>query len=150
MEKNYQSSPHGALRESIGTKIDTSLVPYELIVLAACGMNHGAEKYAPNNYRAGFKLTQLLGSIERHNRAMMVGEVIDGRSGLPHVALLASSVAMLCENWMNGTVIDDVAHVGREDSTANIAVRAEHISKHAEFLRGDGGVGRDAVVLGRR
>ena len=37
-EKNYGTSPTGAMRESIGTKISTHLVPYELTLAAAVGI----------------------------------------------------------------------------------------------------------------
>jgi hypothetical protein len=99
-EKKFNSAPTGALREGIGTKIDTTLVPHELIVLAAVGLNYGAEKYAPRNFEKGFRLSDLSNSIDRHNRAMMAGETTDPDSGLPHVALLTSSVAMLAFCYM--------------------------------------------------
>jgi hypothetical protein len=101
----YAASPNGALHESIGTKIDTTLVPYELVLQAAIGLNYGAGKYTARNFEADFTLAQLCGSIERHNKALMDGEILDADSGHLHVSLLASSVAMLCHNWMQGRII---------------------------------------------
>lgn len=86
----------GAMRESIGTKVDTHLVPYEYIMAAAVGLNYGARaKYGKHNYLKGLSKVDLLNSIDRHNRALMAGKLTDEDSGLPHHILLASSTAML-------------------------------------------------------
>ena len=98
----------GAIRESIGTKIDTTLVPYELTCAAAVGLNYGASKYAARNYEKGLSETQLLASIERHTRAIMDGETMDGDSGIPHYCLLTSSVAMYVSTLTRGTMISDL------------------------------------------
>lgn len=95
------------MRESLGTKINTALVPYEFICAAAVGLNYGAEKYAPNNYMKGLPITELCMSVERHNRAIMAGERVDADSGLQHCDLLASSCAMLVHTLLNGTGLDD-------------------------------------------
>ena len=104
-------APSGALRASIGTKIDTKLVPYALICYAAAGLNYGADKYSPRNFEKGFPLSSLLMSIERHMRALMNGEEYDSGvngSQLPHVVMLASSIAMLCENHESGSLEIDI------------------------------------------
>lgn len=103
----FNQTESGAMREAIGTKIDTTLVPYELIVAVAIGLNYGREKYGARNYEKGLSYSALTGSIERHNKAIMDGEFFDAPSGLPHYTLLASSVAMLCNNIMQGTIIQD-------------------------------------------
>lgn len=103
----YGTSATGAQRESIGTKIATTLVPYELIAMAAVGLNYGAEKYAPRNFEKGLSITQLTESLKRHVWALENGEDYDAESGLPHVALIASCTAMLCHNVMQKVVIDD-------------------------------------------
>lgn len=107
MENKFGTSASGAMRESIGTKIDTALVPYEAVIAIATGLNYGADKYAERNYEKGLSYRQLCASIERHNKALLDGEEIDRSSGLPHFVLLASSIAMLCHNIMQGVVIDD-------------------------------------------
>ena len=106
--KNYGTSSTGAMRESIGTKISTHLVPYELTLAAAVGLNYGEKKYAARNFERGLPATGLLGSIERHTKAIMDGEFLDGPSGLPHYCLLASSVAMFVHNTVNGKLVDDL------------------------------------------
>lgn len=98
----------GAKRESIGTKTQTHLVPYEAILAIARGLNYGAEKYGAGNYKLGLSMLDLLMSVERHCRALMNGEWIDGDSQLKHVDMLASSVAVLCQNTSSGAVIWDV------------------------------------------
>lgn len=106
-KRDYEAEATGAVRESINTKIDTTLVPYELTACAAIGLNYGAEKYDARNFEKGLSYRTLCGSIERHNKALLDGEDYDAESGLPHVVLLASSIAMLCHNWMQGVVIDN-------------------------------------------
>lgn len=108
-DKLFATAPTGAMRESIGTKTQTHLVPYELILCAAAGLNYGANKYTPRNFERGLSYLDLCMSIERHNRAIMDGEIYDSDSGLPHECLLASSVAMLCHNILQGVIVDDRA-----------------------------------------
>lgn len=103
----YSSRETGAMRESIGTKTSTRLVPYELTIAAAIGLNYGEQKYGARNFEKGLAYSDLLGSIERHTEALKAGEFVDEDSGVCHFHLLASSVAMLCHNIMQGVVIDD-------------------------------------------
>ena len=98
----------GAARDALTSKIQTHLVPFELIAFAAIGLNYGAEKYAPRNFEQGLPLSAHLNSIDRHTRALMAGEVVDTDSGLLHVHLLASSIAMLAHNWANGVCENDI------------------------------------------
>lgn len=112
------------MRESLGTKINTALVPYEFICAAAVGLNYGAEKYAPNNYMKGLPITELCMSVERHNRAIMRGEWIDKASGLRHLDLLSSSCAMLVNTLLNGTGIDDT-NCGTPQTIEEISAAAQ-------------------------
>lgn len=105
----YHSTKTGAQRQSIGTKINTDLVPYELIVSAAVGLGLGKIKYSSRNFEKGLSYNSLLGSVERHYKAILDGEERDVDTGIPHYMLLASSVAMLCHNIMQGVIIDDRA-----------------------------------------
>lgn len=106
-KKQYGTSATGAVRESIGTKIPTNLVPYELTAAAALGLNYGAGKYDAHNFKKGLSYTDLLESIKRHVAALERHETVDEDSGLPHWVLLCSSVAMLAHNVAQGKVIDD-------------------------------------------
>jgi hypothetical protein len=99
----------GAQRESIGTKIDTDLVPFELIVAAAVGLGLGEYKYAARNFEKGLSYRSLINSLERHCKALKDGEEIDTDTGIPHYMLIASSTAMLVHNVMQKVIIDDRA-----------------------------------------
>lgn len=99
----------GAKRESIGTKIDTDLVPFELIAAAAVGLGLGEYKYAARNFEKGLSYRSLINSLERHCKALKDGEEFDADTGIPHYMLIASSTAMLVHNIMQGVIIDDRA-----------------------------------------
>ncbi len=123
----FPSRETGAQRASINSKIDTSLVPFELIAMAAVGLNYGAEKYTPHNFEKGLHMSDLLNSIDRHNRALMAGECYDEDSNLPHLALLASSVAMLCHNVLSGAVVNDITPRLDNHSVAGISTSAQNM-----------------------
>ena len=126
----FPSRETGAQRASINSKIDTSLVPFELIAMAAVGLNYGAEKYAPRNFEQGLHMSDLLNSIDRHNRALMAGEAIDEDSDLPHLALLASSIAMLCHNVLSGVVVNDITPRMDNHSVADISECAQNMLRN--------------------
>lgn len=126
----------GAMRESIGTKIDTTLVPYELILAAAVGLNHGKVRYAARNWEKGLTDVDLLMSIERHLRALMDGEVIDSRSGIPHVCLLASSVAMYTASHDREIMLNELAEpVERGQNIADLAEKYQQYLDAGPELR---------------
>lgn len=103
----WNTTETGAMRQSIGTKIDTDLVPFEMIVSAAVGLGLGEVKYAARNFEKGLSYKSLLNSLERHAKALKDGEERDKDTGIPHYMLIASCTAMLCHNVMQGIVIDD-------------------------------------------
>lgn len=106
---SYKTTKTGAQRQSIGTKIDTDLVPFELIVAAAVGLGLGEYKYSARNFEKGLSYRSLINSLERHCKALKDGEEIDKDTSLPHYILIASSTAMLVHNIMQGRIIDDRA-----------------------------------------
>lgn len=115
---SYGKTSTGAQRQSIGTKIDTDLVPFELIVAAAVGLGLGEHKYAARNFEKGLSYRSLINSLERHCKALKDGEELDADTGIPHYMLIASSTAMLVHNVMQGVVIDDRA----TPKTPNLAI----------------------------
>ena len=133
LEKAYAHEITGAMRASIGTKIDVTLVPFELMCAAAMGLLHGEKKYAARNFEKGLSYKSLCLSIDRHNKAIIDGEDIDADSGLPHYALLASSVAMLCHNIMQGVIIDNRPEPKAGKSVSEIAALAQSV--YLESLR---------------
>ncbi|CBW47019.1 structural protein [Roseovarius sp. 217 phage 1] len=106
---SFGTTETGAQRQSIGTKIDTDLVPFELTVAAAVGLGLGEHKYAARNFEKGLSYRSLINSLERHCKALKDGEEFDKDTGIPHYMLIASSTAMLVHNVMQGKVIDDRA-----------------------------------------
>lgn len=126
--REYQARETGAVRESINTKIDTSLVPYDFICAVAVGLNYGAAgKYPARNWERGLNLSDLLNSVDRHTRALMAGEHVDHSSQLPHHILLASSAAMLVASIMRG-----IAHYDLPTPVTGFTV--EEMSKMAQSL----------------
>jgi hypothetical protein len=105
----HNTTSTGAMRASIGTKINTDLVPFELQVAAAVGLGLGEYKYAARNFEKGLSYKSLINSIERHCKALKDGEELDDDTGIPHYMLIASSTAMLVHNVMQGVIIDDRA-----------------------------------------
>lgn len=103
----FETTETGAAREAIGTKINVNLVPFALLGHASLGLNYGATKYAPRNFERGLSASSLCESIRRHLIAFENRETIDADSGLDHVSLLASSVAMLCHNYTHDVMVDD-------------------------------------------
>lgn len=118
VEPHHPTTSSGAMRASIGTKIDTDLVPFELIVAAAVGLGLGEFKYTARNFEKGLSYRSLINSIERHCKALKDGEEYDVDTGIPHYMLIASSTAMLVHNVMQGVVIDDRA----TPKTPNLAI----------------------------
>ena len=124
----------GAMRESIGTKIDTTLVPFDFICAAAAGLNYGAKKYGARNWEKGLNMSDLLNSVDRHNRAIMNGEQMDHSSGLPHEILLASSAAMLVSSMIRNIAFDDRPSPGAYTVEAS-AMLLQHLLNEAELSR---------------
>lgn len=124
--ENFAQEKTGAVRESIGTKISTHLVPYEAIAAMAVGLNYGEYKYEARNFELGMRESVMLNSIDRHNRALMDGEGLDEDTQLPHFYLLASSVAMYLALKMRGTLIEDLPIPARRETTlASISEKAQ-------------------------
>ena len=109
MKTKHATTASGAMRQSIGTKIDTDLVPFELVVAAAVGLGLGEFKYDARNFEKGLSYRSLINSIERHCKALKDGEELDSDTGIPHYMLIASSTAMLVHNVMQEVIIEDRA-----------------------------------------
>ena len=61
---------------------------YALEVLAKV-YGHGAEKYAPHNYRKGYPWSLSIDALWRHLLLFQDGEDLDPESGYPHMAHVA-------------------------------------------------------------
>ena len=134
-EKPYNTTSTGAMRESIGTKLPVNLVPYELIIAAALGLEYGKDKYAARNFEKGLSYTDHIESIKRHAFALEAREELDEDSGLPHYVLLASSAAMLCHNIIQGVVIDDRPVPKQGSTISDLAIWARGVQELAKEYR---------------
>lgn len=96
----------GAMRHNAG-KFRPSLVPPALVEGCARGMTYGAIKYEDNNWRKGFRWTDVLDSFERHLLAFKQGEDIDEESGLHQLDLMACNLGMLMEFVKTNNGVDN-------------------------------------------
>lgn len=78
-------------------KLPMWLVPKALLDAAARALQHGAAKYAPNNWRRGMKWSETYSALLRHLTAWNDGEDADPDSGLHHFDHAAACLAFLCE-----------------------------------------------------
>lgn len=78
-------------------KLPIWLVPNSLIYAAARALQHGAKKYAPNNWRRGMEWTEVYSALQRHILAWHEGEDIDKDSGLNHLDHAVACLAFLTE-----------------------------------------------------
>jgi len=64
---------------------------------AARSFGEGVEKYGRGNWKKGMPPEEVIDSMGRHLLALMSGELIDEKSGLPHVDKITSNALMLAE-----------------------------------------------------
>lgn len=136
----FGTTETGASREAIGTKINVNLVPFALLGHAALGLNYGAEKYAPRNFERGLTASALCESIRRHLSAFENRETIDAASGLDHISLLASSVAMLCHNYTHAVMVDDRAAPALGSTISTQAEYFKSLEKEGAARRSSNGL----------
>ena len=85
-----------------GDKPRTDLLPVDALEEVAKVLGHGAEKYAPNNWRKVDDRMRFYGAAMRHLFAYHRGEDTDPDSGLPHLSHAACSVLFLLECELRG------------------------------------------------
>ena len=66
-------------------KLAWGLVHYASITPLVTVLMFGAAKYAPDNWKKGLDLTEILESLQRHLAALMDGEIRDPESGCLHI-----------------------------------------------------------------
>lgn len=79
-------------------KLCYSLVDVESIEGLIRVLEFGAKKYSPNNWQKGLTYTSIYDSLMRHMTAIMKGEDIDPKSGLPHIDHVGCNWMFL--SWM--------------------------------------------------
>lgn len=78
-------------------KLPLWLIPNALGQAAARALQHGAAKYAPNNWRRGMPYSEVYSALQRHLTAWLEGENYDGESSLNHLDHAAACLSFLCE-----------------------------------------------------
>lgn len=85
------------LKETTG-KRRWCLLPWRGAESVVRVMEHGADKYAPDNWRGNMNVDKYLDAIQRHAQRIREGEWIDPDSGEPHVSHIAAVGMMLAED----------------------------------------------------
>jgi len=119
-----------------GIKHDQGKPPFELIDPWALEglarvLAFGAEKYSPDNWRAGLDWRRVIGSMERHLAAIKRGEDIDPESRLPHVDHVGCNW-MFLSNFMKLPAYQP--HDDRWKPTASSAPEPERETRDAIVL----------------
>lgn len=89
----------GGYKESMDDprKLPIWLVPNALIDGCARALQHGAKKYAANNWRKGMDYSEVYSALQRHLLAWNEDEDIDPDSGLNHLDHAAACLGFLSE-----------------------------------------------------
>lgn len=94
------------IKHDVG-KARMDLIPPEALTALGVVLAHGAAKYGPRNWEAGFDWGRLSGALLRHLTAWMAGEDTDPDSGLPHTAHILTNAAFLVAHEARGIGTDD-------------------------------------------
>jgi len=95
-------------KDAIGvTKVPLSIVPYSAIVGMALGLHSGGTKYGPFNYRDIPVQTHIyIEAALGHCMSWADGEDYDEESGLSHLYLALSTIAIIIDGLVAGNIID--------------------------------------------
>ncbi|NIU02434.1 MAG: hypothetical protein GWN01_16500 [Nitrosopumilaceae archaeon] len=85
-------SPHFKGNKSNKNKIMMELLDLDWFEQIAAVLTYGAEKYEPDNWRAGIPEGEIVGALLRHITAYRKGEKIDPETGLDHRAQAACNI----------------------------------------------------------
>lgn len=84
------------------------LVPPASIVYQALGMQNGAEKYGPYNWRDNKVIASIyVDATQRHLLAWFDGEDIASDSKVPHLAHSIACIGIIIDALETGNLIDD-------------------------------------------
>lgn len=130
-DRDRMSTALGAIAKSASTpeaqKADNDKLPLDLLDPAALEgiaavLAFGAKKYAPHNWRKGFKWSRLVAAMLRHTFAIMRGEYIDPESGLPHIDHVGCCWMFLSNHMKTKPELNDLWRepelIGKSDAIA--------------------------------
>jgi len=90
------------------SRVPMHLVPDSLMLFAAMGFAEGDSKYIGYNFRvAGVRASVYVSALRRHLMRYFNGEWADKKTGVPHLASVASCVAILIDGHVVGNIVDD-------------------------------------------
>jgi len=117
----YSRTPTPAAgRKDDQGKLRYDLIPPEALHALASVLTMGADKYGDHNWRGGMKYSRLVGAMQRHLNAWMLGDIEDTESGYSHMWHVLCNAAFLVsyENMMTvGQLpqeVDDVYYHRKE------------------------------------
>lgn len=84
----------------------------------------GAKKYAPNNWKKGYRMTEAASSLYRHIIARLRGEYLDPESGLPHDGHILCNLMFLSYCLVHREELDDRVHSPVTNYDADAAIIA--------------------------
>jgi hypothetical protein len=122
----------GAARANAG-KPPLHLLPLDALVPVAWVLAFGAEKYSARGWEAAaaegvFSWVDCLRAILSHCSKLMVGQRLDGESGLPHVAHIACNALFLCAMLARRNGVDDLPTDGwTGDAPSQLGCAAEWV-----------------------
>jgi hypothetical protein len=125
-------------KDAIGsTKLPLHLWPETATALGCLGLLDGALKYGRSNFReAGIRSSVYFDAARRHLNAWFEGEDLDPDSGLPHLAHVLATVAIVVDAQAAGKLQDDRQTAGGYRATVNALtphvarLKALHADKH--------------------
>lgn len=96
------------------TKLPLYLWPVIATALGSLALLDGMLKYGRNNWRGKeISFSEYIGALLRHTGKLLEGEWTDP-SGVPHVGHILATVAIICDAWATGRLIDDRNYRGSE------------------------------------
>lgn len=94
-------------------KLRYELIPPEAEKGFAAALTYGAIHYSARNWEKGLLWSDIVGAIRRHLAAILEGELIDKKSGLPHSWLLHCETGFLLTMMERRPDLDNITPDGR-------------------------------------